>query len=138
LANSSPVLVAIDDIQWLDRPTAHVLAFAARRLTGLPVGVLACERIDELATLPLDLEQVLPAERVTRVRLGPLSLAVLHDLIAARLGRRLPRRTLLRVEAAAGGNPFYALEIARSLPDEAHPGDPILTLPRNLRQRVAQ
>src|SRR5438105_2304791 len=94
LANSSPVLIAIDDIQWLDRPTAHVLAFAARRLTGLPVGVLACERVDELATLPLDLEQVLPAERVTRVRLGPLSLAVLHDLIAARLGRRLPRRTL--------------------------------------------
>jgi len=45
LAAEAPVLVAIDDLQWLDPSSVSVVAFAARRLAG-PVGLLATVRTD--------------------------------------------------------------------------------------------
>jgi predicted ATPase len=41
LANAAPVVVAVDDLQWLDSSTAGVSALALRRLDGAPVGTLA-------------------------------------------------------------------------------------------------
>ena len=46
-----------------------------------------------------------------------MPLAALHQLFLARLGRSFPRLALVRIEEASGGNPFYALEIARALGD---------------------
>ena len=40
LASETPVLVAVDDVQWLDPPSARALQFAARRLADAPVGLL--------------------------------------------------------------------------------------------------
>ena len=57
LAGTAPVVVAVDDLQWLDRPSARVLDFALRRLGGLPVGVVASERVGDGAIVPLDLER---------------------------------------------------------------------------------
>jgi hypothetical protein len=37
LAAQAPVLVAVDDLQWVDEPSLRALAFVARRLEGLPV-----------------------------------------------------------------------------------------------------
>lgn len=133
LAGTAPVLVAIDDLQWLDRPSARVLTFAARRLGRLPVGLLACERNGPDPTLGREVEHALPGGRVRRVALGPLDVAALHDVVEARLGRALSRRALVRIGQAAGGNPFFAVEIARSLPDRPPPGLAVLPLPNNLR-----
>src|SRR5215211_4479483 len=44
LATRAPLLVAIDDVQWLDAGSRRVLAFALRRLGGLPFGVLVTLR----------------------------------------------------------------------------------------------
>lgn len=44
LSRQGPLLIAIDDVQWLDRSTAAILAFALRRLDHEPVGVLASLR----------------------------------------------------------------------------------------------
>src|SRR6476620_8165174 len=46
LAADSPVLIAIDDLQWLDRSSKDVLAFAARRFKA-QVGLLLTERSDD-------------------------------------------------------------------------------------------
>jgi hypothetical protein len=46
LSVSGPVLVALDDAQWLDRPSTAAVQFAARRLTG-PVGIFATQRTGE-------------------------------------------------------------------------------------------
>jgi DNA-binding CsgD family transcriptional regulator len=116
LARERPVLVAVDDVQWLDHSSAQVLAYAARRLRGAAVGFLLATRTDESRSAPL-LES-LPEDRL-RLELGPLTLGALHHVIRERLGQTLPRPLLLRVAASSRGNPFLALEIARALLDSA-------------------
>jgi DNA-binding CsgD family transcriptional regulator/TolA-binding protein len=137
LARTAPVVVAIDDLHWLDRPSARVLAFAVRRLGRLPVGLLACERIGAGPNPGLEIEQAAPGGRVRRLVLGPLGVAALHEVVKVRLGRPVTRRALARIGQAAGGNPFFAVEIARSLPDDPPPGLAVLPLPDSLRALVA-
>ncbi len=146
LARRGPVLVAVDDLQWLDRPSARVLEFALRRLAGTPVGVLASERVEHGVRLPLALERCAPEERFRRVELGPLSVAGLHQLLTERLARSFTRRMVARIADATGGNPLFALEVARWLPEDAPAVLPvpgrllelvearILGLPRGARQ----
>jgi predicted ATPase len=116
LSGSGPLLVAIDDTQWLDQPSAAVLAFALRRLVAEPVGVLATVRLTGGEPPPAALEVWLPAERL---RLGPLNLAAVHELLRTRLGVSPSRPTLVRLHQAAGGNPFFALELGRALLEQA-------------------
>ena len=129
LAEESPVVVAIDDVQWLDRPSEAALAFALRRLEpDVPLALLAAQRIDgKAATDPLGLAH-LPTSQRERVVLGPLSLSAIYHVIHARLGIVLPRPTLQRIEAASGGNPLLAIELARALADAGErpgPGQPL-------------
>jgi DNA-binding CsgD family transcriptional regulator len=136
LATQQPVLVAVDDIQWLDRPSAAVLQFAARRLTDENLKLLVAARVDE-ETRPVQLERDL-GERLLRIEVGPLSLGAIHRLVLSRLGKPLSRPTLRKVDAASGGNPFYALEIARFLLEHEPtlgPAEP-LPLPRTLEELV--
>jgi tetratricopeptide (TPR) repeat protein/DNA-binding CsgD family transcriptional regulator len=110
------VLIAIDDAQWLDSSSAAIVTYAVRRLVDQPIGVLLSVRTGTGA--PKSTEELLsslPASRSARVDVGPMSLASLHQLFERRFGRSFPRVTLVRIEAASGGNPFYALEVARSL-----------------------
>ena len=114
LAASAPVLIAIDDAQWLDRSTAESLAFTARRTRTLPVGVLAATR--SIADgVPLGLDRLPEAPRLDVVRPGPLSLAGVQRTIRDRLGVTFARPVLARIEHDSGGNPFYALQIAEAL-----------------------
>ena len=126
LAEERPVVVAVDDVQWLDPPSAATLAFALRRLGDEPVGFLLTLRTP--AAPPLGLDR--PPARVTLARreLGPLSLAALQHLLRTRLGETLPRPALRRLHETAHGNPFLALELARALSGrwaELRPGAPL-------------
>lgn len=136
LGRRGPVLVAVDDLQWLDRPSARVLEFALRRLADMPVGVLASERVEHGVRLPLALEQAAPEERFRRVELGPFSLTGLHQLLTGRLGRSFTRRMVARIEDATGGNPFFAIEVARSLPEDATASVAVLPMPDRLLKLV--
>jgi DNA-binding CsgD family transcriptional regulator len=135
LAATRPVLLAVDDLQWLDPSSAHVLGFAIRRLDALPVGVLACLRADEGGAVSFDPGRALAGGRCARVTLGPLSLAALHGVLKEQLGRSMPRRSLVRIMDATGGNPFFAIELARSLPEDA-PAAAAWELPASLRGLV--
>ena len=85
-AEAGPLVLALDDVQWLDAATARALAFAVRRLDGLPVGVLATVRTPLAEADPLGLERALGAGRLQRERLGPLGIerAARPDRVAAR------------------------------------------------------
>jgi DNA-binding CsgD family transcriptional regulator len=136
LAGRQPLVIAVDDLQWLDRASARVLEFALRRLADAPVGVLASHRVGRGVRLPLALELAAPQERFRRVELGPLSLAGLHRLLADRLGRPFTRRMVARIGQATGGNPFFALELARSLPHDAQADMAALPMPDRLLELI--
>ena len=127
-----PLLVVVDDLQWLDRPTAAVLAFAIRRLKAEPVGFLLSLRSDGSGRVAFGLDRALSPERTQRITLGPLSLGALQAMFRARLGRSWPRPILQRIHENSAGNPFFALEIARALErDSVSPGS-ALPVPRDL------
>jgi DNA-binding CsgD family transcriptional regulator/tetratricopeptide (TPR) repeat protein len=113
LAGERPVLLAVDDVQWLDAASATILSFVLRRLRSERVGFLATHRLSEAARL--DVAALAPPDALARQRLGPLSLGALRWTLRERLGAALPRAILVRVHAVSGGNPLFALEIGRLL-----------------------
>jgi DNA-binding CsgD family transcriptional regulator len=134
LAADGPVVLAIDDLQWLDSSSASALAFSLRRLDERSLLLLLSGRLDESAKKP-ELEGALPAARLERLHVGPLSLGATHQLLQAHVGLKLARPTLLRVHETSGGNPFYALELARALEADADPARP-LRIPETLEGLV--
>ena len=127
-ASDRHLIVAVDDLQWLDAPSLFALEFAARRLRDESVGVLLALRPDRGHGPSIEFEHWLPGERVRRIGLGPLSLGALHHLVQGRLGVALSRPLLRRVHETSGGNPFFALELARALQqrgEQPKPGEPL-------------
>ncbi|KAA0111148.1 AAA family ATPase [Mycolicibacterium sp. P1-5] len=135
LCRQRPVLIAVDDAQWLDEATKLVLGFVVRRLTG-PVGVLAAYRSSEPGAP--DQSWLTPGDpdALSRMTVGPMNLGALHAVIAARHGVTPPRPTMVHIHTLSGGNPFYALELARGLRD--HPGADLAVLPPTLARLVGE
>jgi DNA-binding CsgD family transcriptional regulator len=139
LGRKGPVVVAVDDVQWLDRPSSMALAFAVRRLKEDAVALVLALR-GPGHVLPLELDRVGPELQVGQLSIGPLSLGALHRLLHARLSASMPRPVLRRVHQASGGNPFFAIELARELDRrglELRADEP-LPLSRNLQQLVRE
>jgi len=133
-ARPEPTIVAIDDVQWLDPPSARVLRFAIRRLSPAPIGIMVAIRSGSPEEDPLGLRLALPADRIDEVSVGPLDARALGQLLIARVGAQLPGPTLRRIEQTSGGNPFFAIELGRVLRDRdsaTTQGQP-LPVPRSL------
>ena len=135
LSASETVIIAIDDAQWLDAASTRALEFALRRLEDEPVRMLASQRLGEQA---LAYERLL-GDRINRLTVGPLPETELGQLLREHNGLQLSLHTTTRIHRVSGGNPFYALEIARSL--EGH-GETFLDdhfdVPPSLRALVGQ
>jgi DNA-binding CsgD family transcriptional regulator len=116
LAQGGPVLIGLDDLPYADAASVGALRFALRRMSP----AVASHRVLLIATArgaqsrwpPLD---GLPDDQVLPVEIGPVTVGAVFELLAARLAVRLARPVLLQVHAASGGNPLYALELARAL-----------------------
>ena len=115
LSRERPLLVAIDDVQWLDPESESVLAFVARRLGHERIGVLLARRAEAAVDVPLDLARAIPDGRFVQIRIEAMESSELDRLISTRLGARPSARLLERLHARSGGNPFFALEIGRCM-----------------------
>ena len=136
LTEHGPVLVALDDVQWLDPSSAGVLQIAFRRLRDEPVGVLATLRRAPDLAAPFELERTFPEGRLGLLEVRPLSLSAVHSLLEQRLGLELTHPELARVHEATAGNPFFALELGRELVrtgTRPAPGQP-LRVPESLQE----
>ncbi|MHA7666151.1 helix-turn-helix transcriptional regulator [Mycolicibacterium sp. HS_4_1] len=129
LIAKSPILLAIDDCQWLDTSSADVVAFVARRLP--PGAALLCTTRTDAAAMNLQLPR---PDAVRRLRLPALTVGELHQLLSARLGVTVSRPTVLRVHEVSGGNPFFAVELAREI--TAHESKALVGLPSSLADLV--
>jgi DNA-binding CsgD family transcriptional regulator/tetratricopeptide (TPR) repeat protein len=133
LAEDAPVLVAIDDLQWLDPSSSLVLGVVTRRIAG-PVGLLGTVRTAD-ERLDLSWLQLPPPDIIQRIDLQPLTIGGLQQVVTTRLGRTPSRRTMVRIHEASGGNPFYAIELARAVTEGDSGGG--VTLPDTLSGLVA-
>jgi DNA-binding CsgD family transcriptional regulator len=120
-AVARPVLVVIDDLPWLDRASAEVLAFVARRLAGSRVGVLGASRSGE--------ESFFDRVGLPELELQPLDDHAAGELLLAHfptLGAAIRRRIL----SDAQGNPLALLELPSAWNAEAR--SPLEGLPSTL------
>jgi predicted ATPase len=134
LAAADPVMIAVDDVQWLDAPSARVLAFVVRRLEDAPVRILVALRVGAGGD-PLGLGHAGPAPSLHRVAIGPLHEEAMTRLLRDRTSEELTHPILLRLHRISEGNPFFALEIARALTSRGvrpAPGEP-LPVPEDLQ-----
>jgi DNA-binding CsgD family transcriptional regulator len=128
-AEDRPVLCVVDDAQRLDQLSLDVLAFAARRSTGRPVGFLVgaplgCrERLDDIGHLTLP----------------PLTPEVCERILADRYAETMPAAVRASLVELAGGNPAELVDLAGVLTEDHLAGRlPVPeTLPAASRQRAA-
>jgi DNA-binding CsgD family transcriptional regulator len=119
-AQRDPLLIAIDDVQWLDPSSAAALLFAARRLADRPDGrirFLLCRRPGR----PAALEGAFRATALEHLELGAMSTSAIRQLLAGRLAVDPPRRVLRLAHDISQGNPLFALELGRSMLDAGIP-----------------
>jgi DNA-binding CsgD family transcriptional regulator len=133
LARGGPVALFVDDVQWLDQPSARAFSFALRRLTAEPVVAIASRREGE--SLPPAFEEAARAIGLSRLPVRALSLGAIARIVRAQLSVSFSRPVLLRIYDAAGGNPFFALELARVAREAAGRGD-VPAIPESLRELV--
>ena len=113
LSAETPLLVAIDDVQWLDSSSAAVLQFVLRRLAGTRLGWLLAARPPEPDWVAGG--ELIPPGSLMVVPVGPLTISAVHRMLKDRIDEPLSRPTLLRVHNASGGNPLFAFEVAHAL-----------------------
>src|ERR671914_354099 len=103
-AEEQPLLCVIDDAQWLDRASARMLAFVARRLLAEKIAMFfaARERLDSLAGL-------------AELQVAPLGHRDARALLESVLPGRLDERVLERIVVETRGNPLAVLELPRGL-----------------------
>jgi DNA-binding CsgD family transcriptional regulator len=133
VADSSPVLVAVDDFPWLDSASSATLEYALRRLTTERVGLLATVSTDASADKPTTLDQSLVVERMD---VGPLDLPSFGAMLNAKRDRDISWPDLNRLFDASGGNPSFGLDLLGSL-DAGEAGQP-LAVPASLRASAAR
>jgi DNA-binding CsgD family transcriptional regulator len=106
-----PLVVAIDDVQWLDPASSTALRFALRRLDAEPVRLLATERLVPGAGRA---ELGMQPDRTERLAVQALDTEALQTVVQREIGSSVSLPLLVRIAELSGGNPYYALELARA------------------------
>lgn len=134
LSATGPVLIAIDDEQWLDPASARVLAFALCRLRDELIIAIVARRSDAGGALSVQLGRQFGGRGLETVSLEPLPMSTIRMLLEARLKRSISRPMLRRIHQTAAGNPLYALSIALEL--QTRHSDGALPIPRTLSDAI--
>ncbi|MBE3559443.1 MAG: tetratricopeptide repeat protein [Ktedonobacteraceae bacterium] len=122
ISEGSPLLIALDDLQWADGGSCDLLAFLARQLRGYPVVIVGTCRDKEMAPdhpLRSLITDLLRENALQTISLQPLSDEAIDAIIAN--VPSLPPPLARRISLRAAGNPFFAEELAHmfeALPEQ--------------------
>jgi DNA-binding CsgD family transcriptional regulator len=108
-----PVLITVDDLQWLDRESRDALLFAARQINSDAIAMLFATR-----TGPDGSHAVLTGISVPSIRLGPLPPSAAEDLVHHLRGIRPTTSVSTELVEATGGNPLALTEVTEQLTAE--------------------
>ena len=112
LTASGPVVVVLDDAQWLDAATAKVVGFALRRIADVPVGVLVSRRSGVSGGFGFADATPGPCWSAA-MQLQGISAAAIFHVVRGQLGITLAHPVLAQITESSRGNPLIALELAR-------------------------
>jgi predicted ATPase len=115
LTGPRPLLLCLDDLHWADETTLSWLQFIAPRLYGSGITLLATYRSDEAEPLEALLRTAQRSAKVTDIKLGPLSVEGIAEIIDRVSADITPPDLADRVHRMTGGNLFFVLETVRDL-----------------------
>ncbi|MFB9909035.1 helix-turn-helix transcriptional regulator [Allokutzneria oryzae] len=118
LTETTPVVFAIDDAQWIDQASLRWLAYLFRRLEGLPVVVLATHRG---GMLPTDDQLTLPRFD-HRMRLTGLDERAVEQVVHSTLDQPAAE-FVASCRTATGGNPLFLTALLSTCRQQALPPD---------------
>jgi DNA-binding CsgD family transcriptional regulator len=114
-ATKRPLLCIVDDAQWLDRESAGILGFIARRLSADAVAMLFAVRGPS--------ERAVELEGLPWVQIGGLPPDEAGQLLASAVAGRVDRGVGERIIAQTGGNPLGLIELGGELSSEQLAGE---------------
>lgn len=131
LARQRPIVVGIDDAQWMDQPSRRVLAFVVRRLRAERVGLLIATRAARENSILDDVDHD-AGVRVVEQQVAALDPGQVDTIVRERVGDALSPRDVQKLHEMAGGNPMFALHLARAWMDRGATTDGSLPVPDTL------
>jgi DNA-binding NarL/FixJ family response regulator len=115
LAEERPLLLAVDDLQWCDRPSLRFIAYLTRRLEGVPILVPATMRTTDPGTDPALLGEIAHDPLTVALRPGPLSESGVVECVRAQLGEDADVAFSRACHDSTGGNPLLLRQLLRAL-----------------------
>lgn len=117
-AESGPVVVTVDDVQWADEPSLAWLGYLARRARDLALLLVIGFRPDETGAQRAELSRLLTDDGVQRIELRPLSATGVSAIVRTQLDENADERFCLACGELTGGNPMFMRELLAAVRSE--------------------
>ena len=120
-AEDRPLVVVVDDVQWIDGPSLSWMGYLARRVRDLPLVVALGLRLGDPGGERPELAQLVGDSEVKRLMLGPLSAEAVGELVRGQLDVGAEEAFCWAVNELSGGNPLFVRELLAAAREERLP-----------------
>lgn len=137
LADSQPLLLRVDDLQWCDEPSLHWMLYLAHRLEATRVGLVVASRRGEPGSNDALLQELDMAPATTVLRPRPLSRGAVQRWLRESVGE-VDEAFVASCHRRTAGNPFLLSEVVAALGAVTGPAPVVEELERLQPERVQE